>query len=116
MDFQQAIDAHVAWKSKLSIYLRTPDGSLKSADICVDNKCALGQWIYGEGSKHNANPLFQTLKNNHAQFHKAASEIVSRADRGEKVTEDIALGAKSEFAMISSQVVNNLRVLRDTVK
>jgi hypothetical protein len=51
MDFDEAIKAHSAWKFKLSGYLRKPDGSIKSADVVVDNKCALGQWIYGEGQK-----------------------------------------------------------------
>ena len=49
MNFDDAIQVHAAWKIKLSAYLRKCDGSLKAADVRVDNRCALGQWLYGEG-------------------------------------------------------------------
>jgi methyl-accepting chemotaxis protein len=112
MDFDEAIKAHSAWKMKLSAYLRKPDGSLKAADIQVDNKCALGQWIYGLGAKWSSLPEYATLKSEHARFHKAASQVVIRADSGQDTSEDIALGAKSEFALASSAVVSAIMAIK----
>ncbi len=112
MDFDQAISAHSAWKMKLSTYLRKPDGSIKSAEVQVDNKCALGQWIYGEGAKWNTLPEYTTLKNEHAKFHKAAAEVVRKADSGDSVSEDIALGSKSDFAAASNAVVSSIMAIR----
>lgn len=94
MDFDEAIKAHVLWKMKLSNYLRKPDGSLKPADIQVDNKCTLGQWIYGEGSKWSVMPEYGTLKSEHTKFHKAAAAIITKADSGQSIGEETALGGR----------------------
>jgi len=45
MNFDNAIIAHTAWKSKLKGYLQKKDGSLNPDDIQSDKKCDLGQWI-----------------------------------------------------------------------
>lgn len=105
MDFDEAIKAHSAWKLKLSGYLRKPDGSLKVSDIQVDNKCQLGQWIYGDGAKYSSLPEFQKLKTEHARFHKAAANVVMKADSGQDTSEETALGGKSDFSSASSAVV-----------
>lgn len=106
MDFDDAIKAHSAWKLKLSGYLRKPDGSLKVSDIQVDNKCLLGQWIYGDGAKYSSLPEFQKLKTEHARFHKAAASVVMKADSGQDTSEETALGGKSDFSAASSAVVS----------
>ena len=105
VDFDQAIASHSSWKRKLSSYLQKPDGSLKSADIAVDNKCDLGKWIAGEGAKFSSLKEFGLLKTEHARFHKTAAAIVVRADKGEKVTDEVAFGANSDFGNASSAVV-----------
>jgi hypothetical protein len=105
MDFDQAIAAHGAWKHKLSDYLGKHDGSLKAAEVALDNKCPLGQWIHGEGINFSKLPEFGTLKTEHARFHKAAAEVVKHADSGKSTTAEVALGSKSDFAAASSAVV-----------
>ncbi len=95
LNFDQAITAHSDWKRKLSSYLQKPNGSLKPADIALDNKCDLGKWIAGEGANFSNLTEFASLKAEHARFHKVAAAIVARADRGERVAE-AALGATSE--------------------
>jgi len=105
MNFDEAIQAHSAWKLKLSTYLRTPNGTLKSADIRPDNRCALGQWLHGEGRKHTSLPEYKKLVAEHARFHRAAAAVVDKANSGVSTSEDTALGAKSEFAAASSSVV-----------
>jgi methyl-accepting chemotaxis protein len=105
MNFDEAINAHSAWKIKLAMYIRRPDGSIKVGDVCVDNKCALGRWIYGEGAKWSHLPQYETLKEEHARFHRSAGEVVKKADKGENMVEEVALGSTSEFASASSAVV-----------
>jgi Chemoreceptor zinc-binding domain len=105
MDFDQAIAAHSTWKSKLRSYLSKPDGSLKPADVSADNKCPLGQWIYTDGPRYSKMPEYANLKSEHARFHKIASDVVRRADSGQSVSEETALGANSEFSKASSAVV-----------
>ncbi len=105
MNFDEAIAAHGNWKQKLADYLRKPDGSLKASEISADNKCTLGQWIHGEGAKYSKLSEYSALKTDHARFHKSAAEVVRKADAGQSVAEETALGSKSEFGTASSAVV-----------
>lgn len=112
MNFDEAMIAHSAWKVKLASYLRVPDGTLKADVVGNDALCQLGQWILRDGSTQASNPKFVTLKAEHQRFHMAAAEVVRRADRGENVTEDFALGSKSEFGIASGRVLLSLMALK----
>lgn len=106
MKFGEAINVHRGWKLKLTDYLKKPDGSLKSEVVGCDNKCEMGQWIYStDAAKYASLPEFVTMKTEHARFHKAAAEIIKKADSGHDTTEDLALGSDSEFGVVSSSVV-----------
>ncbi len=108
MNFDEAVLAHSSWKQKLKLYVEKPDRSLDPATVALDNKCQLGEWLHGEGGKYAALPEFRTLTAEHARFHKAAAELVRKANRGETVDAEVALGASSEFAKSTSGVVNAL--------
>ncbi len=88
MDFDEAIAIHSKWKRKLREYLAKHDGSLRPADVAVDHKCTLGQWIYGEGASYFSVPEYTKLKYEHAHIHSLASELVRKANSGEPVGED----------------------------
>ena len=115
MNFDQAVAVHVDWKKKLSSYLIKPDHSLKTAEIALDNKCDLGKWIFSEGRKFSHLPEFGTLKSAHARFHKAAADVVRRADAGQSISEEVTLGAKSEFATASEAVIRSIMELRSKI-
>lgn len=112
MDFDEAIKAHAAWKIKLTTYLAKPDGSLKAGDVAVDHKCALGQWIHGEGAHYAKLEEYATLKSEHARFHKAAAEVIKKADSGQNTSADTALGGTSEFATASTNVVSAIMKMK----
>ncbi|EKD42320.1 MAG: methyl-accepting chemotaxis sensory transducer [uncultured bacterium] len=116
MDFDGAIKAHAEWKMKLSAYLSKKDGSLKAADVSPDNKCALGQWIHGEGAKFQSLPEYAALKAEHANFHKAAADIIKKADSGQNVSGEVALGAASPFAATSQKVVVAIMAMKSKAK
>ena len=94
---------------------REPDHSLNAATASGDHNCELGKWLHGEGQKFAGLPEFATLVTDHAMFHKAAGEVIRRADVGQKVSEEVALGANSEFAKASSSVVSELMQLKRKV-
>ncbi len=112
MDFDYAISAHSSWKGKLRSYLAKPDRSMSGADVAKDNSCDLGKWLYGEGAKFSNLPEYQAARSEHARFHKAAADIIHKADSGQNVVEETALGAKSDFASASSAVVSALMALK----
>ncbi len=105
MNFDEAIQAHAAWKIKLAVYLKKPDGTLRPSEIGADNRCALGQWLYGEAKKFSSLPEYQTLIAEHARFHRAAAKVAEQANAGQEVLADVALGGDSEFATASRNVV-----------
>jgi hypothetical protein len=115
MNFDQAITCHVAWKQKLSRYIAKPDQSLKSADVASDHACDLGKWIHGEGARFASLPEFVSLKAEHARFHTAAASVVDRADHGQHVSEELSLGAHSDFSQASNSVVSSLMALKRKV-
>jgi len=112
MDFDGAIKSHTEWKMKLTKYINHPDHSLKAAEVSVDNKCALGQWIHGEGSKHATLSEFSKLKSEHQRFHKAAAAIITKADSGVNMKQEVALGSGSEYASASSSVVSAIMAMK----
>lgn len=113
MDFDGAIWAHAEWKMKLATYLKKPDGTLKAAEVGADHKCALGQWIHGTAPKEVVNKAdLAALKAEHSRFHKAAAEVVRKADAKQDVTEEIVLGGKSEFAKASMAVISAIRTIK----
>jgi len=108
MDFDEAISAHSAWKRTLKLYLSKPDHSLAAADVALDDRCKLGEWIAGDGRKYSALPEFATLRAQHTRFHQAAGSIVSRADRGEDISGELVPGSNSEFSQATAQVIRAL--------
>ena len=113
MNFDEAISAHTGWKTKLRRYIDKPDGSLKSGDVSPDNNCPLGKWIHGVGgTQHSQLPEFSALTKEHARFHTAAGDVIRKADLGQRMTEEVALGSNSEYGTASAAVVKALVAMK----
>ena len=111
MDVTQAVLAHSAWKNKLATYLANPDHSLNPVEVAADDRCELGKWLKTQGAKFT-DPQFMKLRSEHQRFHKAAGDVVRRAD-SEHVAAELALGGKSEFAAASAAVVMAIMGMKD---
>ncbi|MDR3710939.1 MAG: CZB domain-containing protein [Capsulimonadaceae bacterium] len=98
MNFDSEITIHNQWRSRIAEFIKAPDGSINVADLGSDRVCDLGRWLYGEGAKWSSSPEYAALRFEHARFHQAAARVVATRQRGERVFEQIALGAGSEFA------------------
>lgn len=105
LSFEDAVHLHSEWKRKLHEYARNPDDSLNVAEVAANDRCKLGKWIRGEGRKYSDYPEFARLAAEHTRLHTSAAEIVRRANCGEDVSGDFALGVGSEFSLASSAVV-----------
>jgi len=116
MKLEDAITSHAAWKMKLARYLCNPDQSLNACVVGSADHCDLGKWIKGEGNDYSNLPEFAVLVSSHISFHKAAGEIVRKADVGEHITGEIALGSKSEFAVASSMIVQSMMAMKSNIK
>ena len=112
MNIDDAITAHSKWKMKLSGYLARPDKSLNAAVVGLDTECDLGKWVHGEGRRYSKLPEFSKLASAHARFHKAAAAVIVKAESGQKVAEEVVVGARSEFGIASSEVVKSLMAMK----
>ena len=85
LDFLAAIEAHVRWKIRLESYIAgTSDEELDANEVCRDDQCLLGKWIYGAGGeKYSDLPKFQFIKETHANFHRCAGDVVRMVDDGD---------------------------------
>jgi len=115
MNFDEAIQVHAAWKVVLSTYLRSIDGTLKAAEARADNRCALGRWLYGEGKKYSSTAEYQILIAEHARFHRAAGEVVERANSGQDVNANHVLHSESEYGIASLNIVKAIMDLKRQV-
>ncbi|MDD5731246.1 MAG: CZB domain-containing protein [Candidatus Omnitrophica bacterium] len=115
MNFDDAIKAHVEWKSKLRAYLAKRDGSLKPEQIAQDKICPLGQWIHSEGKKYSAIPEYTSLKEAHLQFHQHTAQIVAMVNSGDIQQAETMLSAGSEFMRLSGTCVNMIMQLKQKV-
>jgi hypothetical protein len=112
MDFDEAIGTHSKWKRKLRHVLAKHDGSLSPAEISLDHKCELGEWIYSEGARYSALPEYNKLKYDHARFHWVAAEIVKKANSGEPIDAEMEPCSSSEFSMASAAIVIALMAMK----
>jgi hypothetical protein len=115
MDFDQAIGIHSRWKHRLRTSLAKHDFSLNPAEVSLDHKCELGQWIYSAGARFSDFPEFAKLKYEHARFHLAAAGLVRKANSGESIEAEIAPCSNSEFSLASAAVVIALRAMKKRV-
>lgn len=105
MDFDEAVSAHSNWKRELRGFLAKGECNLHPADVSVDHKCALGQWIYGEGAPYRSLPEFTKLKYEHTRFHMLAAEVVRNANSATAIDAELEPCANSEFSKSSSAIV-----------
>lgn len=100
MDWMGIIGAHVLWKKRLQNLLDgTSEEMLNPDNIGVDNKCALGLWIYGDGQYYKEETKFEELRQMHAEFHKMAADVVRFYQGGDKgAADELLQGAYSKHS------------------
>lgn len=106
IDFFQAVEAHVAWKRRLSDYLNgTSVETLEPDMVCQDNQCALGKWIHSAGrARLGEYPAFQALITEHALFHMHAAKVIEAHQAGDDARAQQLLG--NDFARQSKRTVD----------
>ncbi len=105
LDFMSAIEAHVRWKVRLEAYIAgTGEESLDADQVCRDDLCLLGKWIYGHGgATYGSHPKFSSLKEIHGEFHRCAGDVIRAVDRGQPEQARDML-CKGEYAKYSHRV------------
>ena len=78
LDFKKWIQAHRDWRQRLTNYIAgTSTEELDEETVCRDDRCALGQWIYGHGMKYYGDlTVFHDMRHHHADFHRSAGNVI----------------------------------------
>lgn len=84
LDFVTAIRAHQAWKGRLLAVVEGRSGELLDPrEVCRDDVCTLGLWLYGTGSRQYAGePLLPVVMQAHREFHQQACQVLRAAQDG----------------------------------
>ncbi len=106
INFDTAINAHIDWKMKLSKYIAHCDQSLDPSVVGADNKCALGKWIHGPGIEHSIHAEYNSMKTEHASFHRCAGEIVACANKGDTAHAEKLMQPGAEYIRVSEACVH----------
>jgi hypothetical protein len=115
MDWMEIIGAHVMWKQRLTAFLA--GGSTEQLDpetIRLDDRCALGKWIYGEGTAMSQLPRFEEVRGLHAQFHQYAADVVNLHLAGNTAEAEQLL--QGDYSRLSERLKHRIIGLSQQVK
>lgn len=107
-NFADMISAHQSWKFKLRDVLQGRNNeTLDPAKVSQDHRCAMGKWIYGPGQRHAGSERYETLKDQHARFHRCAGKILALNADGQHDDAADLLGRR--FAQLSESTISAIR-------
>lgn len=111
INIMEAINAHVRWKIRLEKYVDgTSEEKLDPRIICRDDQCQLGKWINGPALEHFRDDVgLITLRDDHAQFHIIAGEVINKMHANDPVAAEYLL--KGAYMEASRKVVRDLTEL-----
>ncbi|MGE0646034.1 MAG: CZB domain-containing protein [Nitrospira sp.] len=100
----KAVGAHGLWKSKLRQSI-AGTLSLNPAEVSVDNRCDFGKWLYSlAGTSTASDPNYKEVLELHKAFHKAAAEVVTKVQAGDKAGAEASVGLQGEYTAASSRL------------
>lgn len=116
LDFGKWVNAHRDWRRRLTEYIEGHSNeALDENVICLDNRCDLGKWIHGNGTRFYGNvDTFTELQRHHAQFHLCAGEVVrTHKTQGADMARRLV---RTDFDRYSLMVISDLELLEKKVK
>ncbi|MCI4662511.1 MAG: methyl-accepting chemotaxis protein [Neomegalonema sp.] len=105
---EAALDAHLAWKTKLRAALACGSTGLDAAIVRRENTCQFGKWLCalqpGQSGVDQAD--YERIRALHKTFHEAAAQIVEQVQAGQVDQARHAL--EGRFSELSSRLVREL--------
>jgi aerotaxis receptor len=111
-DLDQAVAAHLQWKTKLRNAIDRGE-TLDADTVCRDDRCPLGQWLHGEGRRRWGHvPEFTTLLERHADFHRTVGAVARQVNAGHRDAAGRAMEGGSAFARATQATVMAIKALQ----
>jgi hypothetical protein len=106
-NLQVAITSHERWKAKLAAAIENGSAGMEIADVCRDDVCPFGQWLYGWTLTPAArlDPSYIIVQFLHANFHECAGRVVRLLSEGKDAEARALMASDGEYVKISDQLV-----------
>jgi len=116
-EIEKAMGAHGLWKNRLKQVLNTGVTDIPVATIQLDNQCAFGKWLYGSAltPADTASVHYKTVKELHAQFHKAASHVAACGVRGDRVGVEKMMAFGGLYSEVSSKLTQAMMAWKNAI-
>jgi len=102
---RSSVGAHGLWKGRLRTAIDSGSSPFSPEAIRVDDACEFGRWLYSlAGTEYRAHPLFETVRNKHAEFHLTAASVLQLALSGNKEAARQMIAPGSRFAVLSLEL------------
>ena len=113
--FREAEQAHARWKMRLVDYMNGRSRErLEAAVVSCDDKCDLGQWIYGDALRYGSLQEYRDLRQVHAEFHKSVGAIVEAVESRQIDEAKKLLGA--DFSRNSNRTVKAIYAMQARIE
>ena len=102
---------HQSWKQQLRNAISgNSEVKLDPNEVCKDNACALGKWIYSAGKEFEHMAEYEPLRSSHAEFHVCAADILTKAQAGDK--EGASSLLVGDFFDLSNRTIQNIVAMK----
>jgi len=103
------IAAHGLWKFRLHEAIASGRSKFDPEVVQRDDRCPFGKWLYGEGQQtHRHDERFETARQLHATFHRAAGDVLRLALDGRSADAAERMTPGQPFLDVSLQLVHHL--------
>jgi methyl-accepting chemotaxis protein len=109
VDFDEFVYLHKQWSKRLRRVLEGRSEPQDPEVAACDDRCSLGEWIYGEGQRFERAAAYQKLREKHAAFHQCAGDILRHVIKGEADQADQTFSKR--FGPLSRETIAEIRRL-----
>jgi hypothetical protein len=102
------IAAHAKWKFRLREAIKTGLSEWTVDTVRPDNLCEFGKWLDALPLPMRMSHDWREAKALHAQFHRAAAEVLKSALAGDKTGAEAAMAPGGAYADVSTKLVRGL--------
>ncbi|NQT37294.1 MAG: CZB domain-containing protein [Planctomycetes bacterium] len=113
--FDRGIAAHARWKYRLFDAINTGKSEWTVQDIRSHETCEFGKWLASLSPAESSSAQCKKVVDLHAEFHKAAAEVLEIALSGRKQEGEAAISLGSRFSLVSSDLTMAMSAWKEAV-
>ena len=114
-EIHKGIGAHGMWKHRITDAINTGKSEWSPQLVRQDNQCEFGKWLYACQAGDKKSTHYEKVKASHAQFHKAAADVLQLALAGKQEEAKAAIALKSDYKVVSSTLTSQMMAWKKEV-